>query len=128
MKDKLKRLFLRFFRFANVGVFVTLLSLSLSFLFLKIIGTPLLPTYVILYISMIFISYILNSFYTFKAKRTTKNLILYFVSYGLSMLLGVALLALFRRYLPFENWILAYLVIPFTMSSNFILSSYYHSI
>jgi hypothetical protein len=39
------------------------------------------------------------------------------------MLIGVGLLALFKATLPFENWVLAYMVIPFTMTSNFTLSS-----
>lgn len=124
LKDRLKKLLMSFLRFANVGVFVTLLSLVLTYLFLKVLETPLLPTYILLYLSTIFVSYILNSFYTFKARRTARNLILYFASYGLSMLSGVALLALFEKALPFENWILAYMVIPFTMSLNFILSLY----
>ncbi|MDA3866200.1 MAG: GtrA family protein [Salinivirgaceae bacterium] len=112
-----------FAKFFKVGVFVTLLSMSLTFVFLKIIGTPLIPTYILLYLSMIFLSFLLNSKYTFKSKRSLKRLILYYGSYGISMLIGVGLLALFKATLPFENWILAYMVIPFTMTSNFTLSS-----
>lgn len=112
-----------FAKFFKVGMFVTLLSMSFTFIFLKIIGTPLIPTYIILYISMIFLSFLLNSKYTFKSKPSFKRLILYYGSYGISMLLGVGLLALFKATLPFENWILAYMVIPFTMTSNFALSS-----
>ena len=39
------------------------------------------------------------------------------------MLLGVFILSIYEKILPFENWILSYLVIPFTMTWNFILSS-----
>lgn len=118
-KDKLWSLF----SFFKIGAFVTILSLALSFFFLKIVGTPLIPTYIALYVTTIFISFLLNAKYTFKAKKSTKRLIFYYGSYGLTMLLGVVLLRIFRTYLPFENWILAYLVIPFTMTSNFTLSS-----
>lgn len=124
LKSDIKKIFFRFIRFAKVGAFVTLLSLGLSYFFLKIVGTPLIPTYVILYLSMISLSFMLNSKYTFKAKRNVKRLLLYYGSYGSSMLLGVGLLSIFKALLPFENWILAYMVVPFTMTSNFILSSF----
>lgn len=120
---KIKATIKRFFKFAQVGILVTLLSLILSFIFLKIIGTPLLITYVLLYITMIFVSFLLNSMYTFKSKRNLPRMILYFASYIFSMLLGVILLKIFRSTLPWENWLLAYLVIPFTMTSNFTLST-----
>ncbi len=124
ISKKINAIIKEFSRFAKVGIFITLLSLGLSYIFLKIIGTPLIITYVLLYLAMIFLSFLLNSSYTFKAKRNTKRLILYYGSYGISMLLGVFLLSFFRKALPFENWILAYLVIPFTMTSNFVLSSF----
>lgn len=123
LKEKITALFKKFIRFSQVGIIVTLLSMALSYLFLKIIGTPLIITYILLYLAMIFLSYLLNSFYTFKSVRNTKRLLLYYGSYGLSMIVGVILLAVFKKTLPFENWILAYMVIPFTMTINFLLSS-----
>jgi putative flippase GtrA len=122
-KDNLRSKLGVFARFFKVGVFVTLLSMSLTYIFLGVIGTPLIPTYIILYLSMIFLSFLLNSKYTFKAKRSGKRLLLYYGSYGISMLVGVGLLAIFKATLPFPNWALAYMVIPFTMTTNFTLSS-----
>lgn len=119
----IKAIVIRFFKFAQVGIFVTILSLILSFICLKIIGTPLIITYVLLYITMIFLSFLLNSLYTFKSKRNLPRMLLYYASYLFSMLLGIVLLKIFRKNLPWENWVLAYLVIPFTMASNFTLSS-----
>jgi putative flippase GtrA len=113
----------KFFKFAQVGVFITLLSLSLSFIFLKLIRTPLIPTYVLIYMLMIYLSFILNTRYTFKVRGNTVKLMLYFGSYGITMLFGVCLLTLFRWMLPFENWILAYFVIPFTLTLNFVFST-----
>ena len=123
LKERLITRLKNFVRFSQVGVLVTLLSMALSYFFLKIAGTPLIITYVLLYLAMIFLSYLLNSFYTFKSGRNTKRLLLYYSSYGLSMVVGVILLSIFRKTLPFENWILAYMVIPFTMTINFLLSS-----
>lgn len=123
-KRLIKKHLLRFTKFAKVGLFVTLLSLALSFFFLKIIGTPLIGTYIILYLSMILLSFLLNAKYTFQSSYNIKKLFLYYGSYGISMLLGILLLSIFKKVLPFENWVLAYLVIPFTMTSNFLLSSF----
>jgi putative flippase GtrA len=122
--ERIKTALKKLFKFAQVGIFITALSLLLSYLFLKIIGTPLIITYVLLYISMIFLSFLLNSKYTFKSKMSYRKLLLYYGSYILTMLFGVLLLSIFRIILPFENWILAYLVIPFTMTANFIFSSF----
>jgi len=121
---KLNELAVKFVKFSKVGIFVATLSLILSYVFLKIIGTLLIPTYIMLYLSMIFLSFLLNSKYTFRAKRTIKKALYYYGSYGLTMILGVLLLTLFKLTLPFENWILAYMVVPFTMTSNFILISF----
>ena len=123
LKSDIRQIIKRFIKFAKVGAFVTGLTLLMNYLFLKIIGTALIPTYVLIYLSMISLSFLLNSKYTFKAKRNIKRLFLYYGSYGTSMLLGVLLLSIFKALLPFENWILSYMVIPFTMTSNFILSS-----
>lgn len=121
--NKIKEITVRFFRFAKVGIFVTILSLFLSYFFLKILATPLYATYVLLKIAMILLSYVLNSKYTFRARRNVKGGFLYFLAYGLSSLLGIALLWIFRKITPFENWILAYMVVPFTTVANFMLSS-----
>ena len=119
----LKNAVKRFSKFAGVGVIVTLTTMGLNYIFLEIIGTSLVPTYVLIYLAMIYLSFLLNSFFTFKAKRSLKKLFLYYGSYGISLLLGVFLLSFFKKTFPFENWILAYMVIPFTMTSNFLLSS-----
>jgi putative flippase GtrA len=122
-RKRIKSIADQFLSFARVGIFITLLSLFLTFFFLKIIGTPLIITYVLLYISTISLSFFLNSIYTFKAERSLKRLLMYYGSYAFSMLLGVILLSFLRRLTPYENWILAFLVKPFTMASNFLLSS-----
>lgn len=109
--------------FGRVGLFITLFSMALAYFFLKIIGTSLIPTYIVLYLSMIGLSYYLNSRFTFKSSSTKKSIVLYYLSYGITMVLGIILLTIFERTLPFENWILAYMVIPFTALSNFFLSN-----
>ncbi len=114
----------KFLGFSVVGGFITALSLFLSFFFLKIIGTPLYVTYVCLYVFMILFSYYLNSRYVFKVKRSLKQSLMFFGVYISGMLVGVLVLKIYKQYIPLENWMLSYLVIPITMSWNFILSSF----
>ena len=73
----LKNAVKRFSKFAGVGVIVTLTTMGLNYIFLEIIGTSLVPTYVLIYLAMIYLSFLLNSFFTFKAKRSLKKLFLY---------------------------------------------------
>lgn len=117
------KLFRKVLGFSSVGVFTTLLSLSLTYVFLELIKTPLIPTYVCIYFSTILISYFMNSRLVFKSGKSFKKLVLYYGVYLSGMLLGVLVLKIYEGCLPFKNYILSYLVIPFTMTWNFILSA-----
>ncbi len=112
-----------FLKFGTVGVMMTVFSLSAQFILLKYFLTPLIPTYICVYIISVSISYILNSYYTFKSYLKWERLLKYFAVYLTSMVLGIILLKIYRATLPFENQILPFLVVPFTMSLNFILVS-----
>lgn len=113
----------KFLGFSTVGVFITLLSLSLTFIFLELIKTPLILTYACIYFVTILVSYFLNSRLVFKSGKSFRKLMLYFGVYISGMLLGVLVLKFYEQNLNFKNYVLSYLVIPFTMSWNFILSS-----
>lgn len=108
--------------FSFVGILTTIISLALIFIFLKIFQTPLIITYAGIYIATIFISFAMNSIMVFKSSLTLGKGIKYLLVYLSGMLLGVIVLWGFKKTLPFENYILGYLVIPFTMAWNFILS------
>lgn len=125
-----KRLFLFFvskmqelIKFSLVGVVVTVLSLVISYLFLELLKTPLVPTYVLLYISTIFLSYKLNTVFTFKAKQDISGLVRFYGVYVFGLCLGSVLVILFRNLFPYRNWIISIMVLPFTTLSNFALSS-----
>jgi putative flippase GtrA len=119
-----RRIFRKFAGFSIIGFIVTILSMVISYVFLKILETPLIPTYIIVYIATIILSFLLNSKLIFKSKYNLRNLLVYFLIYGVGLFLGTIILWMFRIILPFENWTLPYLVIPFTMLSNFVLSYY----
>lgn len=118
-----RQLIKKFSGFSIVGGFVTVLGLVLSYFFLKIMRTPLYLTYVTLYLATILLSYFLNTKYVFKVKKDFRQSIKYFVVYAMGMIIGVIVLNIFKETLPFENWVLAYLVLPVTMLCNFILAS-----
>ena len=87
-----------FIKFGGVGVIVTVASMLSSFIWLKIIGTPLFITYILNYVFFIFISYTLNRLITYKRKFNFISLILYFFVYISGMVLGIILLHIFKNY------------------------------
>jgi len=113
----------KFQKFASIGIICTVISLSTQTILLKFFQTPLILTYVSVYLCVVLLSYILNSHFTFKSSLSLQKMFLYYLIYLSSMLLGVVLLKIFRAVLPFENWVLPFLVIPFTMVWNFIFAS-----
>jgi len=109
--------------FSLVGAAVTLISTTANVVLLKFFQTPLILTYVCVYGASITLSYILNSIFTFQSTISSHKLVLYFGIYLSSMGLGVVLLKFYRAVLPFENWVLPLLAIPFTALWNYGLSS-----
>lgn len=111
-----------FVGFSFVGLISTLISLALIYGFLKLLNTPLIPTYVGIYIATILLSFVLNSRYVFNTTLSYNNWHKYLIIYLSGMLLGTFLLWGFEKLMPFENYILAYLVLPFTLTWNFMFS------
>ncbi len=107
--------------FSGVGVITTILSLAAIYFFLEVLKTPLILTYSVIYFVTILLSYLLNSYFIFKTPYTYKKAIKYFLIYIGGMLLGILMLWIFEKTLPFDPYILAYLVLPITTLWNFIL-------
>jgi len=105
--------------FSLIGIVTTLISLALIFIFLKLLQTPLIATYIGIYMVTILLSYFLNSILVFKSNLTFVNGIKYLAVYLSGMLVGTLILWVFKRTIPLENYILGYLVLPFTMAWNF---------
>ncbi len=108
-----------FLRFSGVGVVVTLISMLILFVCLEIYHTPLQLTYMLTYIATILLSYTLNRSFTFNSRHSSKQMLQYFAVYLSGMLLGMLLLYVFRMTLPFPDWLLSYIVIPFTLLNNY---------
>ena len=110
--------------FSSVGVITTVISLFAVYFFLEVVESPLYITYALIYFFTICLSYFLNTYFVFKAAVSWKKATGYFSIYLSGMVLGILVLWLLKASLTFENYILAYLVIPVTMTWNFLLSFY----
>ena len=121
LTSKVKNYAYKFLKFGSVGAFTSVLGLTLNTIFLKFFNTHLFYTYACVYLFNILISYLLNSFFTFKSKVTGKRMALYYGVYFSSMLLGLLSLKLFKTAIDLENWIYPFMVYPITMTYNFLI-------
>ncbi len=121
----IKDLSKKFLSFASVGALLTVMSLGSQYVFLKYYKFPLKPTYVCINTVLIFLSFYLNSKFTFKNKISFENTVIYYLIYGSSMALGYVLLWIFQKTLNFEDWFYPFMALPFTLTFNFLMSSKY---
>ena len=119
IKDDIVKLFCGF---SAVGLVTTLLSLALINIFLKLMHMPLITAYIGIYLITLALSFVMNSIFVFKSSLSYKNGIKYLAIYLSGLFLGTLLLWILKETIPLENYILAYLVLPFTMTWNFALS------
>ncbi len=120
--EPIRKIIKYFAGFVGVGGIVTLVSLIGIYIFIELFQFPLLITYVGIYSATILLSYLLNSLLVFKSSLNTKKGIKYFGIYLSGLILGVVVLWVFENILPFDDYILAYAVIPITMIWNFVLT------
>lgn len=113
----------RLIGFSFVGIFVTIVGMTLTFIFLKILNMSPYLTYFTSYVLTVLLSYYLNSRFVFKSGKSKKNLFIYYAIYSSSMLIGLGTLFIYHQTLPFDELILNYMVIPVTMLWNFTVTS-----
>jgi putative flippase GtrA len=119
----IKLIIKKFLSFATIGALLTIVSLGSITICLKYYDTPLQMTYIIINLITILISFYLNSKYTFKSEITLNNSIRYYAIYLTSMGIGTLLLGYFSSVFNYEKWIYPFMVIPFTLLFNFLMSS-----
>jgi len=120
----LRGFFKRFFSFSIIGLSLTVSTIIISTLCLAILKTELYLTYFLMYTSSIVTSYLLNAKYTYKARKGFSSFLMFVMNYGVSFLLGLLLLKLFRTTLDYPNFIIGLLPIPFQFIWNFIFSHF----
>ncbi|HON53595.1 MAG TPA: GtrA family protein [Bacteroidales bacterium] len=113
----------RLIGFSFVGVVITFIGMLQVYILLKVLHFHPYLTYFLSYVISILQSYYLNSRLVFKSGKSKKNLFIYYGVYSTSMIIGFFTLVLYRKFLPFDELILNYMVIPVTMLWNFTVSS-----
>jgi len=107
-----KRLITQFSKFGLIGVFTTTFGIICYYILLERLALPLYPVYIAVFLVGVFISYLLNSRYTFKKKANLKDSIGYYASYIIGLIVGLILLYVFDRIFDYSDFILTLLVIP----------------
>ena len=115
----IKNLILKFTGFSFVGLFITLVSLLLVFVFIGLLRTPLYYSYVVIYTITIFLSYYINATFVFMVKKAFVQFLKYFLVYILGMFVGMIVLKLLKSLLSYDDWIITCLALPFTTIWNF---------
>lgn len=119
----IKPLIIRFIRFVGVGVFCVAFNWTANYVLLVHYDTQLRPTYIVVYLFSIMLSFLLNSHFTYESKKTLKNLISYFIIYLSAMIIGIFLLEIYEYLFDFEKWVYPMMVTPITMLWNFFNAS-----
>jgi putative flippase GtrA len=109
----------KFLTFSIIGVLVTLITMISLGVLLGVIKLPLFPTWWIVYLSSIGLSFFLNNKLIFKDDISVKKIFLFIIVYLSSMFLGIYLIKFFRMITDLPNWLLGYVALPFTLTYNF---------
>ena len=121
----IKLIVLRFSGFSLIGAISTVLSTVLFVLMTEILGINGYVSYVTVYVVTIFFSYFANAIFVYRDRIRFSACVGFFVTYSSGMLLGTALLALFKHLFPETRYfILGFLVLPFTTLWNFVFVNY----
>lgn len=109
-------LFSQIVKFCGVGVVMLIFSTSMFYLCFEIFDLPLYVTYVCLYLVAIYMSYFLNTKYTFQAKRSKSDLSKYYVVYLIGMLFGILILYALSKTTTFSKFQLTIIqIVPRTI-------------
>ena len=111
----------QFSKFGLVGLLTTTFGIVCFYILLDRMALPLYPVYICVFLVGIFISYLLNSRYTFKKKVNLKDSLGYYASYIIGLIVGLILLYVFDRIFDYSDFILTLLIIPPRFLLTFIL-------
>jgi len=108
----LANLSLKFLKFSSVGVATTLFGILSYYILLERMSLPLYPVYAGVWVTAVFISYALNTFYNYKDRFRCKDLLRFYGNYLSALVLGLILLALLKAAdLGLSDFILTVLII-----------------
>jgi len=116
---KHKKIAKRFLGFGSVGLFITLLGNLFLYILLELLNWNVYLAYPLIYMINICIAYYLNGKLVFKQSFNWKHLGGFYIAYLSGMLIGLIVLTLFRAILPYSDFVLTVLTLPFTIVWNF---------
>lgn len=92
-------------KFGGIGGLLAVASIIIYYLTLDVLALPVYPVYTVVYCIAVYISYMLNSKYTFQEKRTKEGLIKYYIVYGVGLSFGLGLIYLFKCYTSWSDFV-----------------------
>jgi putative flippase GtrA len=116
---KHKKMAKHFLGFGSVGLFMTVLGNVFLYVLLEMLNWNVYLAYPFIYLINIFIAYYLNGKFVFKQSFNWKHLGGFYIAYTSGMLIGLLVLTLFKVLLPYNDFILSVLTLPFTITWNF---------
>lgn len=121
----IKLIVLRFSGFSLIGAVSTVLSTAMFAIMTEVLGINGYVSYVTVYVATIFLSYFANAIFVYRDRIRFWPCVGFFATYSSGMLLGTALLALFKYLFPETRYfILGFAVLPFTTVWNFVFVNY----
>lgn len=122
-----------FLGFAIVGITMTMVTIVLNYVLLKVLDFHLMTTYIVVGVLTIFFSYLLNTFTVFKQKFSIVTMFIYYGIYLSGMVIGALVLSLLNHtlteshfpqfLLEYRKFILSIMPIPVTLVWNFAFTS-----
>jgi putative flippase GtrA len=112
-------------KFGGIGGFLAIISICIYYITLDILHLPVYPIYIVVYCIAVWVSYMLNSKYTFKEERSQKGLAKYYLVYAVGLGVGLGLIFLGKTHTDLSDfWVTVASIIPRTLFV-FVLSKFF---
>ena len=112
-------------KFGGIGGFLAIISICIYYITLDILHLPVYPIYIVVYCIAVWVSYMLNSKYTFKEERSQKSLMKYYLVYAVGLGIGLSLIYLGKSFTDLSDfWVTVASIIPRTLFV-FVLSKFF---
>lgn len=122
---KINSYLLKVLKFSIVGLFITGFITICYYIFLDILNWPLYPTFVGFYLLGVFISYLVNSRFTFNKGYNKSSMAKFYLVYIINLGIGIGLLKLVTEYLNFSNFHSILIIMPPRILFTFLLSNFF---
>lgn len=91
-------------KFGGVGGFLAVCSIAIYYVALELWSLPVYPVYIIVYCIAVWVSYMLNSKFTFKQETSKSGLAKYYIVYAIGLGIGIGLIFLGQMYTSWSDF------------------------